>query len=147
MEFKVKILDARLMDKPMCPSTPGSAGLDLRASISDPIVLDVGQQRNIPVGFALDIGTPEIAALILPRSGLSTKHGLVLGNTVGLVDSDYQGEIMVCLRNDGIEAYTIRPLERIAQMVMISVHPFRAKFVDEFEPTERGAGGFGSTGS
>lgn len=147
MEFDVKILDQRLWDQPMQPTTAGSAGLDLRACIEAPLVFKPGDQVTLPAGFAVHIKNPTIAGLVVPRSGLGTKHGITLANTVGLIDSDYQGEILVALRHTGKEPYTIRPLERIAQLVLVAVFQFCPKFVPEFLTSERGAGGFGSTGT
>ena len=142
----LKVLDERV--RPFLPSyaTPGSAGLDLRACIDGPITLQPGETSLIPTGIAIHIGDPGLAALILPRSGLGHKHGIVLGNLVGLIDSDYQGPLMVSCWNRGTEAFILNPLERLAQLVLIPV--VRAEFseVASFEASERGEGGFGSSG-
>ena len=142
----LKVLDERV--RPFLPSyaTPGSAGLDLRACIDGPITLQPGETSLIPTGIAIHIGDPGLAALILPRSGLGHKHGIVLGNLVGLIDSDYQGPLMVSCWNRGTEAFILNPLERLAQLVLIPV--VRAEFseVASFEASERGQGGFGSSG-
>mgnify|MGYP001256622099 CR=1 FL=1 len=146
----VKVLDPRMAERfdELRPAyaTPGSAGLDLRACIDSPLVLEPGQTQLIPTGLALHIGDPGLAALILPRSGLGHKHGIVLGNLVGLIDSDYQGELLVSCWNRGQTPFTIAIGERIAQLVIVPV--VRAKFavVSEFTPSARGAGGFGHSG-
>src|SRR5437016_4555286 len=143
----LKILDERI--RPYLPAyaTPGSAGMDLRACIGTPITLPPGHAELIPTGIAIHIGDPGFAAVILPRSGLGHKSGIVLGNLVGLIDSDYQGQIMVSCWNRGSDAYTIQPLERIAQLVVIHVVQVALNLVDSFEISERGAAGFGSTGA
>ncbi|MDE1998027.1 MAG: dUTP diphosphatase [Burkholderiales bacterium] len=142
----IKVLDARVADSLPAYATPGSAGLDLRACLEAPIVLEPGQAHLIPTGLAMHLGDPGLAAMILPRSGLGHKHGIVLGNLVGLIDSDYQGPLMVSCWNRGQSAFTIQPMERIAQMVIVPVVQAAFRVVDSFEESERGAGGFGSTG-
>ncbi|HET9114199.1 MAG TPA: dUTP diphosphatase [Burkholderiales bacterium] len=142
----IKILDARLHDHPPAYATSGSAGIDLRACTELPIELVPGQTLLIPAGLAIHIAEPELAAVVLPRSGLGHKHGIVLGNLVGLIDSDYQGQIFVSMWNRGHTAFTINPLERIAQLVVIPVVRVQFNLVDEFVASERGTGGFGSTG-
>ena len=144
----VKVLDARIGSEFPLPTyaTDGSAGLDLRACLDAPLVLAPGQTQLIRTGLAIHIADPSLAGLVLPRSGLGHKHGIVLGNLVGLVDSDYQGELMVSCWNRGAETFTIQPGERIAQYVLVPVVQAEFRMVDEFEQTERGAGGFGSSG-
>lgn len=142
----IKILDARVGDALPAYATPGSAGLDLRACLDAPLVLEPGQATLIPTGLAMHLGDPGLAAMILPRSGLGHKHGIVLGNLVGLIDSDYQGPLMVSCWNRGQAAFTINPLERIAQLVIVPVVQASFRQVDSFDATERGEGGFGSTG-
>ncbi len=142
----VKILDPRMRDNLPGYATAGAAGLDLRACIDVPLLLAPGDVQLIPSGLAIHIGDPAYAAIILPRSGLGAKHGIVLGNLVGLIDSDYQGELKVSLWNRGNAAFTIQPLDRIAQLVLIPVLQLRLNVVDEFTHSERGTGGFGSTG-
>lgn len=142
----IKILDDRLRECPPHYATPGAAGLDLRACLTDPCVLEPGQTILIPTGVAIHLADPGLAALILPRSGLGHKHGIVLGNLVGLIDSDYQGELMVSTWNRGIKAFTIQPLERIAQLVVVPVLQVALNVVDDFSASDRGDGGFGSTG-
>ena len=143
----VKILDPRMRENLPEYATAGAAGLDLRACIDAPLLLAPGDVRLIPSGLAIHIGDPAYAAIILPRSGLGAKHGIVLGNLVGLIDSDYQGELKVSLWNRGIAAFTIQPLDRIAQLVLIPVLQLHLNVVDEFTHSERGTGGFGSTGT
>lgn len=149
---ELKILDDRLrgtpQTAPLLPAyaTAGSAGLDLRACVAAPVVLHPGQCELIPTGIALHIGDPSLAALILPRSGLGHKHGIVLGNLVGLIDSDYQGPLMVSCWNRGSTPFTVEPLERLAQLVIVPVVQARFEVVENFEASERGSGGFGSTG-
>lgn len=147
----VKVLDARLAERfeELQPryATPGSAGLDLRACLDQALVLEPGQTSLIPTGLSIHIGDPGLAAMILPRSGLGHKHGIVLGNLVGLIDSDYQGPLMVSCWNRGQAAFTVEPMERIAQLVIVPVVQARFRRVDSFESSERGAGGFGSTGN
>ncbi len=142
----VKVLDARMADALPAYATPGSAGLDLRACLDAPLVLAPGQTQLIPTGLAIHIGDPGLAAMILPRSGLGHKHGIVLGNLVGLIDSDYQGPLMVSCWNRGSAAFTVQPMERIAQLVIVPVVQASFRRVDEFGASERGDGGFGSTG-
>ena len=142
----LKILDARMAAHLPAYATPGSAGLDLRACLDGPLVIDPGQTVLIPTGLALHIADPGLAAMILPRSGLGHKHGIVLGNLVGLIDSDYQGPLMVSCWNRGSAAYTVQPLERIAQLVLVPVVQAVFRRVDSFEDSARGVGGFGSTG-
>lgn len=146
----VKILDARLKDEAgeFAPhyATPGAAGLDLRACIDAPLVLEPGSTHLIPTGLAIHLADPGLAAMILPRSGLGHKHGIVLGNLVGLIDSDYQGQIFVSTWNRGQTAFTLEPLERLAQLVVVPVLQVGFNVVEEFAASERGVGGFGSTG-
>ncbi|RKT59418.1 deoxyuridine 5'-triphosphate nucleotidohydrolase [Azonexus fungiphilus] len=142
----VKILDSRLKDNPPHYATPGSAGLDLRACLEAPLELAPGQTVLVPTGMAIHLADPGLAAMILPRSGLGHKHGIVLGNLVGLIDSDYQGQLMVSMWNRGQAAFTIAPLERIAQLVVVPVLQVGFNVVDEFSASDRGEGGFGSTG-
>jgi dUTP pyrophosphatase len=142
----LRVLDARLAEQMPAYATPGSAGLDLRACVDAPLVLEPGQTQLIPTGIAIHLGDPGLAAMILPRSGLGHKHGIVLGNLVGLIDSDYQGPLMVSAWNRGTQAYTVQPLERIAQLVIVPVVQAAFRVVDEFGQSERGIGGFGSTG-
>jgi len=142
----LKILDPRVAGHLPAYATPGSAGLDLRACLDAPLLLEPGQTRLIPTGLAIHIEDPGLAAMILPRSGLGHKHGIVLGNLVGLIDSDYQGPLMVSCWNRGHTTFTVEPLERIAQLVIVPVVQATFKVVDEFPVSDRGAGGFGSTG-
>ena len=142
----VKILDARLRESPPHYATPGSAGLDLRAMLDQPLTLDAGASALLPSGIAIYIGDPGLCAMILPRSGLGHKHGIVLGNLVGLIDSDYQGELMVSVWNRGHQSFTLNPLERIAQLVVVPVLQVGFNVVDDFAASVRGEGGFGSTG-
>jgi dUTP pyrophosphatase len=142
----LKVLDARIADQLPHYATPGSAGLDLRACIDGPVVIEPGQTTLIPTGIAIHVGDPGLAAVILPRSGLGHKHGIVLGNLVGLIDSDYQGPLMVSCWNRGVEAFTVQPMERIAQLVIVPVVQAQFRRVDSFDESRRGAGGFGSTG-
>lgn len=144
--LQVRILDERLRDNLPAYGTPGAAGLDLRACIDAPITLAPGQTTLVPSGMAIHIGDPGHAAMILPRSGLGHKHGIVLGNLVGLIDSDYQGQVMVSLWNRGQEAFELKPMERMAQLVVVPVVQVALEVVDDFEASSRGAGGFGSTG-
>jgi len=145
-KIDVKILDARLRDQLPHYATPGSAGLDLRACISAPLTLQPGQTELIPSGIAIHIGDPGFAAVVLPRSGLGHKHGIVLGNLVGLIDSDYQGQIFVSTWNRGNAPFVLNPMERLAQLVILPVVQAGFNIVDEFDESSRGAGGFGSTG-
>ena len=142
----VRVLDERIADYLPAYATPGSAGLDLRACLDAPLLLAPGHSALIPTGLAIHIGDPGLAAMILPRSGLCHKHGIVLGNLVGLIDSDYQGPLMVSCWNRGAEPFTVQPLERIAQMVIVPVVQAGFRRVDAFEVSQRGEGGFGSTG-
>ncbi len=142
----VKILDPRLLDQPPAYGTPGSAGIDLRACIEHKMIINPGQCELIPAGMAIHIGDPHYAAMILPRSGLGHKHGIVLGNLVGLIDSDYQGQLFVSLWNRGQTPFTLLPLERMAQLVIVPVMQVAFNIVDEFPLSQRGEGGFGSTG-
>jgi len=142
----VKILDPRLLENPPAYGTPGSAGIDLRACIEHNMIVNPGQCELIPSGIAMHIGDPHYAAMILPRSGLGHKHGIVLGNLVGLIDSDYQGQIFVSLWNRGHTPFTLMPLERMAQLVIVPVMQVEFNIVDEFPLSQRGTGGFGSTG-
>ena len=144
--IELKVLDARMAEHLPAYATPGSAGLDLRACIDAPLRLAPGDAALIPTGLAIHIGDPGLAALLLPRSGLGHKHGIVLGNLVGLIDSDYQGPLLVSCWNRGAEPFTLQPLERIAQMVIVPVLQATFRRVDEFEVSARGGGGFGSTG-
>ena len=142
----VKVLDARMAELLPAYATPGSAGLDLRACIDAPLVLQPGQATLLDTGLAIHIADPGLAAMVLPRSGLGHKHGIVLGNLVGLIDSDYQGPLMVSCWNRGSTAYTVQPMERIAQLVVVPVVQAAFRRVDSFDASQRGAGGFGSTG-
>jgi dUTP pyrophosphatase len=142
----LKVLDPRMSEQLPAYATPGSAGLDLRACLDAPMVLEPGQTRLIPTGIAIHIADPGLAAMILPRSGLGHKHGIVLGNLVGLIDSDYQGPLMVSCWNRGQAAFTIEPMERIAQLVIVPVVQASFRQVKEFDASDRGEGGFGSTG-
>ena len=142
----VKILDARLRDQLPTYATAGSAGLDLRACIDAPVELKPGQTELIPSGIAIHLAEPGLAAMVLPRSGLGHKHGIVLGNLVGLIDSDYQGQIFVSVWNRGSLAFSLNPMERIAQLVVLPVVQVGFNVVDAFEDSARGGGGFGSTG-
>ncbi|WP_374326540.1 dUTP diphosphatase [Azonexus sp.] len=142
----VKILDSRLKDNPPHYATPGSAGLDLRACLDEALELAPGQTVLVPTGLAIHLADPGLAAMILPRSGLGHKHGIVLGNLVGLIDSDYQGQLMVSMWNRGQLPFNIAPLERIAQLVVVPVLQVGFNVVDEFSASDRGEGGFGSTG-
>jgi dUTP pyrophosphatase len=142
----LKVLDARMAEQLPTYATAGSAGLDLRACLDAPLVLEPGQTQLIPTGLAIHVADPGLAAIILPRSGLGHKHGIVLGNLVGLIDSDYQGQLMVSCWNRGQATFTIQPMERIAQLVIVPVVQAKFNVVDEFGVSDRGAGGFGSTG-
>ncbi len=146
IEIDLRILDPRIAAQLPHYATPGSAGLDLRACIDAPLALDPGAATTIATGIAIHLADPGFAALVLPRSGLATKHGIVLGNLVGLIDSDYQGPLMVSAWNRGRYAYTVQPLERIAQLVIVPVVQAAFRVVDSFAASERGEGGFGSTG-
>jgi dUTP pyrophosphatase len=142
----IKILDPRLHDKPPAYGTAGAAGLDLRACIDQPITFRPGDTHLIPSGIAIHLGDPSMAAMIIPRSGLGHKNGIVLGNLVGLIDSDYQGQIFISTWNRGKDSFVIQPMERIAQMVIVPVLQVQLNLVDEFTASERGESGFGSTG-
>ena len=146
--IQVKILDPRIGKTLPLPhyATDGSAGLDLRACLEEALLLAPGETRLIPTGIAIHIGDPGYAAVLLPRSGLGHKHGIVLGNLVGLIDSDYQGQLMVSVWNRGKEPFTIQPFERIAQMVFVPVLRPAFEVVEEFSASQRGAGGFGHSG-
>jgi len=146
MNLDVMILDERLRAQMPAYATPGSAGLDLRACLDAPLTLQPGAWQLVPTGMAIHLADPGYAALILPRSGLGHKHGIVLGNLVGLIDSDYQGQLMVSAWNRSDTSFTIEPMERIAQLVIVPVLQARFNIVQEFPPTQRGEGGYGSTG-
>ena len=147
MELDVRILDPRLRDQLPTYATPGSAGLDLRACLDEPLLLAPNAWQLVPTGLAIHVKDPGYAALILPRSGLGHKHGIVLGNLVGLIDSDYQGQLMVSAWNRSDVAYTLQPMERLAQLVIVPVVQAQFRVVDDFDhATERGVGGYGSTG-
>jgi len=142
----VKILDSRMREMMPTYATGGSAGLDLRACIDMPLVIEPGMTQLVPTGLAIHVADPDYAAMILPRSGLGHKHGIVLGNLVGLIDSDYQGPLMVSAWNRSNEAYTLQPMERLAQLVVVPVVQITFNIVEDFESSSRGTGGFGSTG-
>jgi dUTP pyrophosphatase len=142
----VKIFDPRMADQLPAYGTPGSAGLDLRACIDAPLTLEPGQTVLVPTGLAIHLADPGYAAMILPRSGLGHKNGIVLGNLVGLIDSDYQGQLMVSTWNRGHASFTLHPMDRLAQLVIVPVLQVGFNVVEEFASSERGAGGFGSTG-
>lgn len=147
VRIDVKVLDPRLADQLPAYATPGSAGLDLRACLDAPLTLAPNAWQLVPTGLAIHLADPGFAAMILPRSGLGHKHGIVLGNLVGLIDSDYQGQLMVSAWNRSTTPFTIEPLERIAQMVIVPVVQAQFRRVAEFDqPSERGTGGYGSTG-
>jgi dUTP pyrophosphatase len=145
-KLEVKILDGRIRGMLPHYATPGAAGLDLRACIDAPLVLQAGDSRLVSSGIAIHVADPGYAAIVLPRSGLGTKSGIVLGNLVGLIDSDYQGPLMVSLWNRGREPFTVQPMDRIAQLVVIPVAQVEFDVVEDFAASARGAGGFGSTG-
>ena len=142
----VRILDPRMAERMPTYATPGSAGLDLRACLDAPLVLAPGEAQLVSTGLAIHIGDPGLAAMILPRSGLGHKHGIVLGNLVGLIDADYQGPLMVSCWNRGTAAFVVQPFERIAQLVIVPVLQAAFRVVDSFDASARGSGGFGSTG-
>ena len=146
MKLDLKILDARMREQLPAYATTGSAGLDLRACLDEPLTLEPGQTALVPTGLAIHVGDPGYAALILPRSGLGHKHGIVLGNLVGLIDSDYQGQLMISTWNRGETTFVLNPMERLAQLVIVPVVQAEFNIVDDFEQSDRGAGGFGSTG-
>jgi len=145
-KLDIKILDEKIRSQLPAYATGGSAGLDLRACIDAPITLKPGDTTLIPTGLAIHLDDPGLAAVIIPRSGLGHKHGIVLGNLVGLIDSDYQGQLMVSCWNRGKDAFVVNPLERIAQLVIVPVVQVQLNVVESFEESARGAGGFGSTG-
>jgi dUTP pyrophosphatase len=145
-KLEVKILDPRMRDQLPGYATPGSAGLDLRACIAQPITLAPGHTELVPTGIAIHLGDPGLAAVILPRSGLAHKHGIVLGNLVGLIDSDYQGQIFISTWNRGAASFVLNPMERLAQLVVVPIVQVEFSVVDDFAHSARGAGGFGSTG-
>ncbi len=147
MQVDIKILDERLRTQMPAYAAPGSAGLDLRACLSEPLTLAPNAWQLVPTGMAMYLKDPGYAALILPRSGLGHKHGIVLGNLVGLIDSDYQGQLMVSAWNRSDVAYTLQPMERLAQLVIVPVVQAQFNLVDDFVATQRGAGGYGSTGT
>ena len=147
MQIDVKIIDPRMAEQLPAYATPGSAGLDLRACLPEPLTLAPGAWQLVPTGIAIHLADPAYAAMILPRSGLGHKHGIVLGNLVGLIDSDYQGQLMVSAWNRSATAYTVQPMERIAQLVVVPVVQARFKVVDEFPASARGEAGYGSTGT
>lgn len=146
MKMDVRILDARLRDNLPAYATPGSAGLDLRACIDAPVTLQPGETQLVPTGMAIHLADPGYCALILPRSGLGHKHGIVLGNLVGLIDSDYQGQLMVSAWNRSGQPFELVPMERLAQLVVVPVVQAAFNLVDAFETSQRGEAGFGSTG-
>ena len=146
MKLDLQMFDARMREHLPAYATPGSAGLDLRACLEQPLMLEPGQTALVPTGLAIHVGDAGYAALILPRSGLGHKHGIVLGNLVGLIDSDYQGELMISTWNRGHTTFTLNPMERLAQLVIVPVVQAQFNVVDEFVTSERGTGGFGSTG-
>jgi dUTP pyrophosphatase len=146
MKIDVKIIDARMFEQLPAYATPGSAGLDLRACLTEPLTLQPNAWQLVPTGIAIYLQDPNFAAIILPRSGLGHKHGIVLGNLVGLIDSDYQGQLMVSAWNRSDTAFTIEPMERIAQLVIVPVVQAQFNVVTEFPASERGEGGYGSTG-
>ena len=145
-QIDLKILDPRMQDFLPAYATTGSAGLDLRACVDAPLTIEPGQTVLVPTGLAIHIGDPGYAAMILPRSGLGHKNGIVLGNLVGLIDSDYQGQLMVSTWNRSQSAFTLQPMDRLAQLVVVPVLQVGFNVVDDFTSSERGAGGFGSTG-
>lgn len=146
MHVDLKILDPRVAEQLPAYATPGSAGLDLRACLDGPITLKPGETQLIPTGLAIHLADAGYAAVILPRSGLGHKHGIVLGNLVGLIDSDYQGQLMVSLWNRGQTEFVLQPFERMAQLVIVPVVQAEFRVVEEFSDSDRGTGGFGSTG-
>lgn len=147
MQIDLKVLDARMAEYLPRYATPGSAGLDLRALLDEPVTIAPGETRLVRTGLAIHIANPGFAALILPRSGLGHKKGIVLGNLVGLIDSDYQGELMISTWNRGADPFTLEPFERLAQLMVVPVVQPEFRVVDEFDASERGEGGFGSTGT
>lgn len=147
MKLDILLLDARLRQSPPAYATAGSAGLDLRACIESELTLAPGAAELVSSGLSIHLADPAYAALVLPRSGLGHRHGIVLGNGTGLIDSDYQGPLMVSLWNRGAQAYTIKPLDRIAQLIVVPVVQVSLNVVESFDPSARGGAGFGSTGS
>ena len=145
-KLDVKILDPRIREAMPAYGSSGAAGLDLRACIDAPLTLQPGDSQLVPSGIAIHVGDADYAALVLPRSGLGAKNGIVLGNLVGLIDSDYQGQVFVSVWNRGKNSFTIQPMDRIAQMIIVPVRQVEWNVVDDFESSSRGAGGFGSTG-
>src|SRR3954468_13632190 len=145
-KLQVRILDERIRSMLPHYATPGAAGLDLRACMDSPLVLNAGESKLVSSGIAIHVADPGYAAVVLPRSGLGAKNGIVLGNLVGLIDSDYQGPLMISLWNRGQAAFTIQPLDRVAQLVVVPVAQVEFQVVEEFAASARGAGGFGSTG-
>jgi dUTP pyrophosphatase len=145
-KLDVKILDARMKDFLPAYATAGSAGLDLRACLEESLTIAPGSTHLIPTGLAIHVADPGYAAVLLPRSGLGHKHGIVLGNLVGLIDSDYQGELKISVWNRGQQEFLLQPMERLAQMVIVPVMQVELNIVDDFASSERGVGGFGSTG-
>ena len=145
-KLEVKILDPRVRHDMPHYATPGAAGLDLRACVDTPLTLEPGESELVSSGIAIHLADPGYAAIVLPRSGLGAKHGIVLGNLVGLIDSDYQGQVFVSLWNRGKAAFTIQPMDRVAQLVVLPVAQMELHVVEEFAASNRGAGGFGSTG-
>lgn len=145
-KLQVRVLDARIRESLPQYATPGAAGLDLRACLDAPLTLAPGDSQLVPSGIAIHLGDPTLAAVVLPRSGLGAKHGIVLGNLVGLIDSDYQGQIFVSVWNRGRDGFTIEPLDRIAQLVVVPVVQVALEVVDDFATSDRGTNGFGSTG-
>lgn len=144
--LEVRIIDPRMKEQLPSYATSGSAGLDLRACIDAPLIIEPGTTHLIPTGLAIHIGDPGYAAMILPRSGLGHKHGIVLGNLVGLIDADYQGQLMISTWNRGDMRFVLNPMERLAQLVIVPIMQVELQVVEEFRASERGAGGFGSTG-
>ena len=145
-KLDIRILDERIRSNMPAYATGGSAGLDLRACIDEPLTLHAGDSALVPSGIAIHLDDPALAAIVIPRSGLGHKHGIVLGNLVGLIDSDYQGQVFVSCWNRGRETFIVNPLERIAQLVVVPVVQVELNVVESFEESARGAGGFGSTG-
>jgi dUTP pyrophosphatase len=145
-KLEVKILDERIRGMLPHYATPGAAGLDVRACVEAPLVLEPGASQLVSSGIAIHLGDPGYAAVVLPRSGLGSKNGIVLGNLVGLIDSDYQGPLMISMWNRGKSAFTIQPMDRIAQLVVVPVVQVEFEVVEDFAASARGAGGFGSTG-
>ncbi|HLE65918.1 MAG TPA: dUTP diphosphatase [Burkholderiales bacterium] len=144
--LEIRILDPRIRENMPSYGSPGAAGLDLRACLEAPLTLGPGDSQLVPSGIAIHLGNPGYAALVLPRSGLGAKHGIVIGNLVGLIDSDYQGQIFVSAWNRSRSAFTIQPMERIAQLIVVPVQQVEFAVVEEFENSARGSAGFGSTG-